>query len=267
MQASLRDLSLARHDSQSFVICQRTLHRCHEIIFGELPPPTPSPYSTLNLPRLSHLPRMKIRSNIEPTVIGLGVVIAGTPGMPELVAIMGEVAIEQGRADDDMEAIKSLQIQNDQVAPGALVAASKDSFEGDECDLDESTSDIDASATTDNIATSSQPSIAESHRHIVVKTSSATRGSTVVAARTTPALPLHLQAARKSRQSYDPLGQFDAKSSSRPTTPFQSSPSVSSFNSPIRSSTAEVLLQKYDLLSQTQLLRSHYCRSEVRPVF
>lgn len=45
MQTALRDLSATRQSNpRPFQICQRVLHRCHEIIFGDPPEPSTSPY-------------------------------------------------------------------------------------------------------------------------------------------------------------------------------------------------------------------------------
>ncbi|KAF8350695.1 kinase-like protein [Amanita rubescens] len=216
MQASLKDLSTSRYDSHSFIICQRVLHKCHEIIFGDLPSSAVSPYST-------------IKPHPEPALIGLGMVLAGAPGMPVLTEIMGEVAIEQGRIDEDGNNLRSLE-QDDEVA-GALISepeANEETREGDDQD-----------------------------------TGTVIRRRTISAAQTVPALPLHLRLVRKSRASEDPLGQSDSEQVS---TLFQSSPSIAT-RMPLRSaaiSQADSLLEKYDLASQMQLLRSHYCRSEVQ---
>src|SRR5262249_2577979 len=85
-------------------------------------------------------------------------------------------------------------------------------------------------------------------------------------AQTTPILPLHLRNLQKLRTSFDPLDQQGTNTSSRPTTPSQSSPSIVMPPAVTRSNPSsddEILLQRYDVLSQRHLLRSHYCRSEV----
>ncbi len=84
-------------------------------------------------------------------------------------------------------------------------------------------------------------------------------------AQTLPALPLHLQTIRKARLSEsDPLGQSDAESA---VMPYQSSPSIASARTPLRTAAAnraDVLLSNYDQQSQMHLLRGHYYLSEVR---
>ena len=261
MQASLRDLSL-RHDSPSFVICQRTLHKCHELIFGDLPQASPFPYSTLTLPFQSRLLRMKVKANVGPALVGLGIVLASSPGMPKLAEVMGEVAIEQGRVDEGVK-FKSLQLQEDEVAHGIITPSSEESLEDDDSSSGDASPNEDIPA---EFASRSQPTLAEKGGHRAIKSELLVRRGTIDAARTTPALPLHLQGIHRSRLSCDPLGQSESRSISRPATPSQSTPSISSLNSPVRTSTlphSELLLQKYDFAAQSHLLRGHYCRSEV----
>jgi len=267
MQASLRDLALNHHLSQSFIICQRTLLQCHEIIFGDLPPPPPSLYSTMDTPFLSRFAKTKVKARIEPALVGLGVILAGAPGMPQLTEIMGEVAVEQGRADDDGQSFKSLEYQDNLVTPRVSAIPENDARASHEDDSDDMDAEQEASNTTEGVAT--LDNFGASRNNLVTKTSLLARRGTFSAAQTTPALPLHLRTIQRSSLSHDPLDQLHSKPVSRPTTPSQSSPSVSSIRTPIRSNTAnaeELLLQKYDLQSQSHLLRSHYCRSEVCPL-
>lgn len=250
MQAALKDLSLSHHDSQPFLTCQRVLHNCHEIIFGDLPPQTASPYVTLNLPFRSRYARRKIRHNAEPVIVGIGVLLAGVPVMPQLTTIMGEVAIEQGRVDDESKEFRSVESQDDQLATGQRSDSSSQSEDAQDEQDDEKTSD------------DGSPSV------VLVSQGQATwrpmkRRSTIGAAQTVPALPLHLQNIRRSRASEDPLGQLDSEQA---PTPFQSSPSITSSRPPPPPNLAnlsESLLGQYDAPSQSELLRGHYCRSEV----
>ncbi|KAF8628405.1 hypothetical protein AX15_003928 [Amanita polypyramis BW_CC] len=250
MQASLKDLSTNRFDTQSFVICQRVLHKCHEIIFGDLPTPAAAPYSTLDLPFNARLTRKKIRPHVEPALVGVGVTLAGVPAMPALTEVMGEVAIEQGRADNDGNDLRSLE-QDDSVARARTseLEVNEEAQDGDDQDSSTSREDIpDSTAAVD-----------PNKREL----GTLSRRRTIGAAQTMPALPLHLRSIRKSRASEDPLGQSDFEQVS---TPFQSSPSITS-RTPPRSATvpqADSLLEKYDSSSQVQLLRSHYCRSEIQ---
>jgi hypothetical protein len=263
MQAALRDLSLTRHDSQPFVICQRILHQCHEIIFGDLPPPASTPYSALHVPFQSRFTRRKVRHHAEPVVIGVGVVLAGVPGMPHLTGIMGEVAIEQGRIDDDGHEYKSLEMQDDQIAHGISSSQSSLSAEEDEDDLD-GPDEISQEETSGE--KSQSPDRLSQDGENPPKMGVLVRRRTIGAAQTVPALPLHLRSIRRPRLPEDPLGQLDSEPSVHVTTPYQSSPSISSSGHPLRSATldlADTLLQEYDMPSQIHLLRSQYCRAEV----
>jgi phosphatidylinositol 4-kinase B len=268
MQAALRDLSLARHDSKSFVICQRILHNCHEIIFGDIPPPALGPYSAMDLPFQTRFARKKIKSHAEPVFVGLGIMLAGVPGMPQLAKIMGEVATEQGRVDDDGNAFKSLETQEDEVVLGLTREAPSSEVNRDEENLENDTLEGVTSVPLPDHAFRQHVDKASGGRTPPTSVDGS-RHRKIIAAQTSPALPSHLSNVRRSRLSEDPLGQQDPLSSDIPT-PYQSSPSLSPSKQPYRSSSLnpeESLLQKYDLQSQTNLLRSHYCRSEVCSVY
>ncbi|KAJ7046796.1 kinase-like protein [Mycena alexandri] len=255
MQAALRDLSSSPNRSQSFIICQRVLHKCHEIIFADLPPPAPTPYATLTLPFQSRFSRRKVKPHFEPAVIGVSMILAGTPGMPQLTEIMGEVAIEQGRVEEEGAPFKSVESQDEEVASYGTPRTST-SDDGDDLDDDEDVQPGHSYSTPQLVlpnGTTSTPML------------SLGRSRTVEAAQTAPALPLHFRNLRRSRQSQDPLGQLDAESAT--ATPYQSSPSISSARPPPRAvslNLADVLLANYDTPSQVHLLRSQYCRSEIQ---
>ncbi|KAL0581710.1 Phosphatidylinositol 4-kinase pik1alpha (PI4-kinase)(PtdIns-4-kinase) [Marasmius crinis-equi] len=242
MQAALQDF--IHPESKSFSICQRVLHKCHDIIFSDLPPVS-SPYATLSLPFRSRFARKKIKHHTEPAIVGIGMVLAGTPALPKLTEIMGEVAIEQGRIEEEGAEMRSIQTKGDDLATGSTVIMQ----EGQ--DDDETDADADDSEPVRNDILPPNPA-------------DQSRRTTVGPAQTVPALPLHLQNIRRSRNSEDPLGQLDAEPVA---SPYQSSPSISSRPLASRTSShnyADTLLQTYDIQSQIHLLKSHYCRSEVR---
>ncbi|KAG6909700.1 hypothetical protein DXG01_015901 [Tephrocybe rancida] len=254
MQAALQDVSIRGHHTQSFAICQRVLHMCHEIIFGDLPAPTPSPYGGLTLPLQSRFARRKVKHNTEPAVAGIGLVLAGAPGMPRLTEIMGEVAVEQGRAEENTHDFKSVESQEDDIALG----------------LGPSQTYHRRAAVNEDGDDDDGPESDDTHVSQTVKLDDAptpgafSRRRTVGPAQTVPALPFHLRNIRRSRASEDPLGQYDGDSV---TVPYLSTPSISSSRPIPRSATmnrADALLEAYNPESQSQLLRSHYCRSEVQ---
>ncbi|KAI9571532.1 kinase-like protein [Boletus coccyginus] len=249
MQASLQDFS-ATPTSPSFLVCQRTLHRCHEIIFAELPPPPSVPYSGLSSSYYSPFARRRVKSRVEPALVGIGLVLAGVPAMPALTEVMGDVALQQGRADDDGVNLRSVEAGDD-FARG--MPANEDSGEDDDNPSDEKPDD---EHTRDS---------ANDTEKCTLTRSIPRRRRTIVAAQTTPAL-VHIRDVHRSRLSEDPLDQQDPPPG-RVSSPYQSSPSISSSPSPLRQNvitTADTLLQRYDIQSQSHLLRSQYCRSEVQ---
>lgn len=247
MQATLSDLSTNR-SSQSFVICQRVLHKCHEIVFGDQLLPSTSPYSGFNLPAYTR--RRKVNHHAEPIFVGLGVLLAGTPAMPRLAEIVGQVAIEQGRIDEEGEPLRGFQSNTDDLpySPSPAPSQNDDVFDNDA-----------SSSIEEEISPPPLPKVVEP-----IETKTLGRRRTL-GAQTLPALPLHLQTIRKPRLSEsDPLGQSDAESA---VMPYQSSPSIASARTPLRTAAAnraDVLLSNYDQQSQMHLLRGHYYLSEVR---
>ena len=258
MQAALKDLSLARTDSQSFGICQRVLHECHEIIFGDIPLPSTAPYAALSLPSQPRFPRTKVRHNVEPALVGIGLVLAGALGMPLLTEIVGHVPIEQGRAEEGVN-IRSVETLDNETTADRNSAQDFQNVdnddEGDDDDDDRDSDEVASSASVpQDTMTRTRPGVL-------------TRRRTVGAAQTVPTLPLHPRTIRRPRASDDPLGQLDTD---HVVIPYLSSPSISSARPAPRSATvsfADALLETYDNESQLQLLRSHYCRSEVRSNF
>lgn len=257
MQSSLHDLSSTRH-SQSFTICQRVLHKCHEIIFNDLPHPITSPYPSSKLSAYIPFSRKKVRHHVEPALVGIGVVLAATPGMPALADFTGQIAIEQGRADDDGRELRSLQMIETDVAPPPKAI--------EPVGVDDDADDIDSPRVEESGGSSSPAFLGQTDNQEGVRPGAPlARRRTIAAAQTVPALPLHLHSIRRSRASEDPLGQLDPE---LPPVPHQSSPSLSALKTPPRSAApnaADALLEKYDVRAQTLLLRGHYCHSEVRP--
>lgn len=250
MQASLKDL--AQHpESLSFHTCQRVLHECHEIIFGDLPPPSSAPYSSIRVPFYSRFSRKKVKPHMQPAVVGIGMLLAGVPGLPQLTSIMGQVAIEQGRIDETSAGFRSLESGEPTTVP-AVTSDSQPQEDEDEDEEEDEQNELDAASTP--------PLTNSSIDRIALDTLD--RGKAVGPAQTSPTLHLHL--TRKPRLSYDPFGQDDPHQPVPAATPFQSTPSISSHQHRTTNlSQADVLLQQYDVQSQMHLLRSHYCQSEV----
>ncbi|EIW85170.1 kinase-like protein [Coniophora puteana RWD-64-598 SS2] len=249
MQSSLQDLS-SSPNTPSFKVCQRTLHQCHEIIFGDLPTPNSGPYSGMSITFSPFSSRKKVKPLSEPALVGIALVLAGAPAMPRLTSVMGEVAIEQGRAED--ESSKSLKAEDDGSVGGSL-SPRKETADDDLDDDDDENSD-------DGSENKTEKSMAEDHTHHSTA-DTPKRRKTIAAAQTSPALVL-LRNVHPPRMSDDPLGQND-----RSDAPYQSTPSISHTRQPLRPSqinAADALLRQYDLPAQSYLLRSQYCRSEVQ---
>ncbi|PPR08069.1 hypothetical protein CVT24_010530 [Panaeolus cyanescens] len=256
MQAAIQDLSMQR-GSPSFIICQRVLQKCHEIIFGDQLLQSSSPYSSPNLPASKR--RQKIKHHAEPVFVGLGILLAGVPAMPKLTEVMGEVALEQGRAEDPDGNRRPDFLSDD--APVGIT--SSHTFTDDDTDLLESpdTADTDFTPHARHINDPIRPEDPAIHSEGVKPGLLARRRT--FGAQTLPALPLHLQNIRKHRMSDDPLGQQDAEA---PVAPCQSSPSFVSARTPRTAMTnpVDALLEKYTPQAQCQLLRGHYLLSEVQ---
>lgn len=269
MQAHLKDFAAGRHETESFQICQRVLNQCHEMIYGDLPA-SGTPYSSLSLPSLPSLIRKKVKSNVAPALVGIGVVFAGVPAMPSLTEVMGEVAVEQGRMDSQGANLRSLDDPEGTVRTRSDSALDKSMEE----DQEEDTSDPEESGhslPTDDVDQLEKPSTATSRLGTGQSTKSGNRArsrSQTMTVQTSPALPLHLKDPRKPRLSEDPFGQNDSPlfASVASPSPFQSTPTFSGsrhLRRPNSLNSAETILQKYAPSSQTFLLRSHFCRSEV----
>jgi phosphatidylinositol 4-kinase B len=255
MQASLRDFSNANHNPDSRLICQRTLLMCHELIFGEIPPPSGSAYPGLSFPHFPQFLRKKVKPRIYPALLGMSVVLASSPGLPALSRVMGEVAIEQGRLDQQGEDVKSLERYEDDLVRGRAVSPYDRPVEDEGVDSP-------AEDLKDEEVPERPPA---SFEGVNFENGIAGRQQREVnrAVRTSPDLSLLRKKERPPRFSDDPLGQLD---SITPPAATQSVPSLSSIkqtHQPSSSNASELLLNRYEFGSQIHLLRGHFCRSEV----
>jgi phosphatidylinositol 4-kinase B len=256
MQTLLRDQH--DHTAPSFLICKRTLQRCQELIFTDAPANS-SPYaSTANV----ILPK-KIFHHAEPAFVGIGMILAGAPALPVLASVMGPVAVEQGRVEDQVSSVER-RVDDEDDDDGRVARVPPLTEENNTGATEEDDEDQDAS---------SEPSMIEPPQAGPVRAgdeqspslykvsplirSLLRRRSTISAAQTSPSLI-------PARLSEDPFGQNDYANPSPPVlTPSQSSPSLPNMKHK-RNATSEHLLQRYSADIQCQMLRSYYCRSEVR---
>jgi hypothetical protein len=197
--------------------------------------------------------RKKVKPHAIPALIGMGMFMAGSMAHPTLANIMVPVAIEQGRADLLGSDLRSLQRNEEDVAPSAATSSlslNKDAGEGSDSD--------EGPATPAQQSRSSSPESNERKR--LPRRKLPLHG----AASTSPSLPIHLKKPRKPRFSDDPLGQLDQDEIPKAAT--YSSPALSSARQARTSSSLneqEALLAKYAPQAQRELLRKHFCRSEV----
>jgi phosphatidylinositol 4-kinase B len=227
---------------------------CHKLIFEDIPPPMPSAYPGLSWPSLPQFLRKKVKPRPYPALIGMSMVLAGSPGLPALSKVMGEVAIEQGRIDRQGSDVKSLERHGDDLVQGKALSSYEPPVEDDE--VDSPSEDVEDTQVPDHLpapleGTKVESGVAGKWR----------RDEMMRAVRTSPSLSLRKE-DQLPRFSDDPLGQLDpvppAVTQSVPSLPFIKQPHQRS-----ASSVSETLLNRYDFESQIHLLRSHFCRSEV----
>ncbi|KAI0322242.1 kinase-like domain-containing protein [Amylostereum chailletii] len=263
MQASLKDFS-ASPQSPEALICQRILLMCHELIFGDIPPPETSLYPSLTPVHRPRFMRKKVKKHTLPALVGIGMVLVAS-GSPALSEVTGRVAVEQGRADSQGRDLRSLQREDDD-APHSAIPSAQMPVEDYGDDEDDSDLEEEQPAAGRHTRDSSWDGRRNGRPGATPR--SPRRRTLIGPSRTTPSLPLHLQKPRKPRFSDDPLGQLDQPISARSA--IQSTPSLPS-SKPVRRSRGsnsmnevDLLLARYDPDSQRELLRGHFCRSEIQ---
>jgi len=304
MQAALHDLTPTRETNpRPFLICQRVLHRCHEIIFGDPPEPSRSPYRSLphsspnSTTALSTSKSMRslfgpsnpdgaVRSPIRvnphaaPSFVGMGAIIAAT-AMPGLRDLAGEWAVLQGRKTYDEGGETRARVEVDK-GGGADIPRErtnrktvKQGYSSDEDDTPKRglrsapvrglSSPVPHPASTAPDL-SPRPSIANDHSDLHSNTSPPTSSP-------------RIKGDDPFSQEASSAGPSTSTNSSSPQTrhaPFSSVPELATssqghhasalrrLNPQDRTANPDSLLATYSLDAQRQLLRSHYCRSEVR---
>jgi hypothetical protein len=301
MQAALHDLTPTRETNpRPFLICQRVLHRCHEIIFGDPPEPSRSPYRSLphsppnSSAALSASKSMRsflgvgsrdevIRSPVRvnphaaPSFVGMGVIIASM-GMPGLKNTAGEWAVLQGRKtwDEDAETRARVEVEQGGGADaprkgmGLKSARPRGGSSSDEDDIPkngpqsaplrgEPSSIPHPASTLPNL--SPGPSIAEPGSSSLILTSPSLKGDDPFSQSAASAGPSTPPAYLASYPRHAPSSSVPELATS--SQGHQAS-ALRRLNPQDRTTNPESLLATYSLDAQRQLLRSHYCRSEVR---
>ncbi|KAH8117567.1 kinase-like domain-containing protein, partial [Phellopilus nigrolimitatus] len=263
MQAHLRDLALSSKDSKSFVVCQRILHRCHEIIFEDSPGLVTGPYSTIKVRSRKFTRRNRVKHHLEPALVGIGCVLVGAPGLPPLAEIVGNVAIEQGRGELIETAIRSLEPQSDESpVPSSSVHLPEDPGEED-LDGDEQLYEISQTGERGQENLMSKE-VEGGNDHLLFKALPPSQEMRE-AAQTTPAFSTLSSGVPRSEAADDPFGQLDVPPSSIP--PFKSSPAISGSKRTRSSGSSNLIdniMREYDIPTQRHLLQGHYCRAEIQ---
>ena len=297
MQAALRDLTPNRNSNpRPFLICQRVLHRCHQIIFGDPPEPSKSPYrslphsptsSTVSLNGVKRLPAalglegdqiqsppVRVKPQVQAALVGMGTISAGAPGMPALTELVGQWALTQGRRaqDERKETRDRVELDRTGGADGVL-RGSRDMRRTTSEDVD-SDEDVDGPLAR---RASAQPTSAPRTSTPNLHFSPPSHSSPHFDLSHSPAL------SSSSRQKgEDPFSQdspVDApKRSMTPPADFSRHPfySVPEFSTSQahpafrrlgpndRMPSSDAMVATYSADAQRQLLRGHYCRSEIR---
>lgn len=273
MQTYLTDLSTTRRNTPSFTICQRVLLKAQNIIFSDPPAQSQSPYGTgPPSPITTRFWKRRVKPRIGPAIIGITSILAGAPGLPQLTAITGRVAIEQGRVPiaDDKAAPRPFQATEDDDGPVGLSASTSTlprpevDGEQDSDELDGTVDDSDEEQDVDTFGQSTMPKLnipadstkpranAQPHSERT-RQSGLSRRTTLGPSKTSPSLV---------RQS---TSRFGSRIYQRATSPSASTPSL--HRAPSMGTTSLLQddpLSRLDPTVQTQLLKSHYCRSEVQ---
>ncbi|EJD06043.1 uncharacterized protein FOMMEDRAFT_139331 [Fomitiporia mediterranea MF3/22] len=268
MQAHLKDLALQRKDSKSFVICQRIMHRCHEIIFEDSPGLVTGPYSSMKVRSRKFMQRNRIKHHVRPALVGMGCVL-GAPSLPTFTRVSGQVALEQGRIEEREGNLRSLEPQIDESPVPSLSPRAKDVQADEVEDEDENEERNDDEQPVVKVQTAEgdldDPEIQETDKgRLIFKVLSQSQNMRE-AAQTTPAFSTITDRIRRSMAIDDPFGQLDAPSSN--PLPYQSSPAIPNSRKSRPSSSGnvvEALVQEYDLDAQRHLLQAYYCRAEIQ---
>ncbi|KAK4689090.1 phosphatidylinositol 4-kinase B, partial [Tremellales sp. Uapishka_1] len=321
MQAALTDLTPARlTNPRPFLICQRVLHKCHEIIFGDPPAPSRSPYRSLPhsppnstallhssmtmgnlrgtaeraIDKITGTQRQKVNAHIPPALVGMGVMLASSPGMKGLMDLAGDWAISQGRKPRDDEGETRARVELELDGGADIPRETKWKVRDKQEDSDGSSEEDQPVAPTNG---RSKPTPPRFGRAISDQDSQQSGPSTAPVstfhhpAATAPTLyspklgsvSTFANLSSPPPKGNDPFSQSPPMGSPSPVTPpashqpFYSVPEFSTsqphqprntalrrLHPSDRSPPAEALLATYALDAQRQLLRSHYCRSEVR---
>lgn len=294
MQSALRDLTPTRKTNPGpFLICQRILSRCHEIIFGDPPDASHSPYRSLpasssSTPKIrkSRQPKaLRVNPHAAPALIGMGVMLAA-PGMRGLSDLAGGWAVRQGRRPmDDEEGRARVEVDKAGGSDGKRIRgavgssdmerAGEGDHEGDSTEEEHSPQPHTASSRGSNLHPADAVPLSSPMPQRMARASTTVPNlySPTAPQASSPSLSRSTTPQPKGTDPFSQLASTSPTSISHPGTPsrhqpFHSVPEFSQVNGRLvptdRPPPPEALLSAYSIDAQRQLLRSHYCRSEIR---
>lgn len=232
-------------------------------------------------------PIIRVNEHVPPAMVGIGVMLAGA-AMPGLQGIAGQWAVIQGRKPRTDEGESRARVEVDKQGGASVVHTEKlprsrkpreDSSDEDEEDVKRRNRKQRGSFP--NAAHANTSSFNLSNPSATAPNLSSPIPSQIAS---TPYLGSDSPIPSPRQKGEDPFGQTSSPSGSRPSTPprqsvhqpFYSVPDFSTSQGNQHSSAlrrlhptdrpppAEALLATYSPEAQRQLLRSHYCRSQIR---
>jgi hypothetical protein len=251
LQCSLHDLSSTRRDTPSFIICQRALKAVTQIIFDDpelhasrTGPPSPSS-------SFLKFRRGKVKPHFTSALVGIGCVLAGAPGLPQVTDMVGSIAVDQGRRVDPQTPDRSTIATREEETPSAssgkspLPIVSIEDEDDDDEEGDDQEWDVEAYGRALIASRQKQPNGLEPS---IIGTP---RRRKTVDESERPSLMLpHITAARRS---WDILPSPELKANHTP------SRSLSRVSTSFLSTTLHP-----DPILQSFTLRSHYFHSELQ---
>lgn len=272
MQTYLTDLSTTRRNTPSFTICQRVLLKAQNIIFSDPPMRYNTPYqSSSSNTVLSRFWKRKVKPRVGPAIIGMSSVLAGAHGLPQVALTTGRVAIEQGRIPlEEKGKSRPFQGEEEDVTNGLSPSSSillqrPDAVDQDSDGMDVGLEDSDEEEDVQtfgqstmsrlNIPASSNTTPSSPVERLSPSTETTrqpglARRTTIGPSRTSPSLVR----PRFSSRVFNP----------RSTSPSASTPSLHHSSTLPSNPSYHDTFQRVDPSIAAQLLRGHYCRSEVQ---
>ena len=236
-------------------MCQRVLKTVTQIIFDD--PEFHASRTGPSSPSSSFLSfrRGKVKPHFASALVGIGCVVAGAPGLPQVTNTVGSVAVDQGRRVDTQIPDQSTITTREEETPSAsselpsLPLVSVEDGDGDDDDDDDYDQEWDVEAYGRALIASRQKK--QSNGLEIPVINMPLRRKTVDESERSSSLVLPPSAA--ARRSWDVLPSPGLKPSHTP------SRSLSRASTPLLSNTLHE-----DPILQSFTLRSHYLHSELQ---